>query len=105
MLWLILGLLSIWAIKIIFNVWWAVVNFLSELIKGLLLCWLIWAIALASEWNWLPIILIIWLPIAWIIYVIYYARKRINSKRSIDKKEKKKVILEDSDFVDVIDSI
>ena len=105
MLWLILGLLAIWAIKIIFNVWWAVVNFLSELIKGLLLCWLIWAIALASEWNWLPIILIIWLPIAWIIYVIYYARKRINSKRSIDKKEKKKVILEDSDFVDVIDSI
>ena len=105
MLWLILGLLAIWAIKIIFNVWWAVVNFLSELIKGLLLCWLIWAIALASEWNWLPIILIICLPIAWIIYVIYYARKRINSKRSIDKKEKKKVILEDSDFVDVIDSI
>ena len=105
MLRLILGLIAIWAIKIIFNVWWAVVNFLSELIKGLLLCWLIWAIALASEWNWLPIILIIWLPIAWIIYVIYYAGKRINSKRSIDKKEKKKVVLDDSDFVEVIDSI
>ena len=105
MLWLILGLLAIWAIKIIFNVWWAVVNFLSELIKGLLLCWLIWAIALASEWNWLPIILIIWLPIAWIIWIINYTKRRINPKKHINKKEKKKVVLDDSDFVEVIDSI
>ena len=103
MLRLILWLLIIWVIKIILNVWWAVVNFLSELIKGLLLCWLLWAIALASEWNRLPIILVIWLPVAWIVYVIRYARNRIINKKSINKKER--VILDDSDFVEVIDSI
>ena len=105
MLRLILWLLAIWAIKIIFNVGWSIVYFLSELIKIWLFFLLIWAIASAEDGNRLPLILIIWLPVAWIIYVIYYARKRINSNRSISKKEKKKVILEDSDFVDVIDSI
>ena len=105
MLRLILWLLIIWVIKIILNVWWAVVNFLSELIKGLLLCWLLWAIALASEWNRLPIILVIWLPIAWIIFVIYRAKNHINQKKYANKKEKKKVVLDDSDFVEVIDSI
>lgn len=105
MLRLILWLLAIWAIKIIFNVGWSIVYFLSELIKIWLFFLLIWAIASAEDGNRLPLILIIWLPVAWIIYVIYYARKRINSNRNIDKKEKKKVILEDSDFVDVIDSV
>ncbi len=105
MLRLILWLLTIWAIKIIFNVGWSIVYYLSELIKIWLFFLLIWAIASASEWNRLPIIIIIWLPVAWIIYVIYYAKKRINSNRSIDKREKKKTTLEDSDFVDVIDSI
>ena len=104
MLRLILGLLTIWAIKIIFNVGWSIVYFLSELIKIWLFFLLIRAIASASEWNRLPIILVIWLPIAWIIYVIYYAKNRISPKK-YNKREKKKVVIDDSDFVDVIDSI
>ena len=104
MLRLILGLLAIWAIKIIFNVWGSIVYFLSELIKIWLFFLLIWAIASASEWNRLPMILVIWLPVAWIIYVIYCAKNRINPKKH-NKKEEKKVVIDDSDFVDVIDSI
>lgn len=105
MLRLILGLLTIWAIKILFNVGWSVVNFLSELIKIWLFFLLIWGLAAASEWNRLPIILIIWLPVAWIVYLIRYARNRIGTKKHINKKENKKVVLDDSDFVEVIDSI
>lgn len=105
MLRLILGLLTIWALKIIFNVGWSIVYFLSELIKIWLFFLLIWAIASASEWNRLPIILVIWLPIAWIVYLIRYVRNRIWTKKYIDKKEKKKSVLDDSDFVEVIDSI
>ena len=104
MLRLILWLLAIWAIKIMFNVWWSIVYFLSELIKIWLFFLLIWAIASAFEWNRLPIILVIWLPIIWIVYVIYYAKNRISPKKN-NKKEKKKVVIDDSDFVDVIDSI
>ncbi len=105
MLRLILWLLAIWAIKIIFNVGWSIVYFLSELIKIWLFFLLIWAIASAEDGNRLPLILIIWLPVAWIIYVIYYAKKHINSNKYINKKEKKKVKLDDSDFVEIIDSI
>ena len=105
MLRLILGLLAIWAIKIIFNVWESIVYFLSELIKLWLFLLFLWALASAFEWNRLPIILIVWLPIAWIIFVIYRAKKRINPKKYTNKKEKKKVVIDDSDFVDVVDSI
>lgn len=104
MLRLLLWLLVIWVIKIIFNVWWSIVYYLSELIKIWLLFLFIWALCSASEWNRLPIILVIWLPIAWIIYVIYYARKHIKSNKILQKKEKK-VKLDDSDFVEVVDSI
>ena len=104
MLRLILWLLTIWAIKIILNVWWSIVYFLTELIKIWLFFLLIWALISAEKGNRLPIILLIWLPIAWIAYVIYYARNRLNPKKQcINKKEK--VVLDDSDFIDVIDSI
>ncbi len=105
MLRLILWLLAVWVIEIILNVWWSIVYFLSEFIKLLLLFLFIWALLSAFEWNRLPIILIIWLPVAWIIYVMYRAKNRINLKKYINKKEKKKVVLDDSDFVDVVDSI
>ena len=105
MLRLILWLLAVWVIEIILNVWWSIVYFLSEFIKLLLLFLFIWALLSAFEWNRLPIILIIWLPVAWIIYVMYRAKNRINLKNYINKKEKKKVVLDDSDFVDVVDSI
>ena len=103
MLRLILGLLALWAIKIIFNVGGAIVTFLWEVIKVWLFFLLLWALASAWNWNRLPIILLIWLPVAWILYVIRYARNRIINKKSINKKEK--VVLDDSDFVEVIDSI
>ena len=105
MLRLILWLLTFWAIKILFNVWGSIVYFLSEIIKVWLFFLLIWALASAGDGNRLPIILVIWLPVAWIVYLIYYAKKRINSKKRIYKKEKEKVVINDSDFVDVIDSI
>ena len=105
MLRLILWLLAVWVIEIILNVWWSIVYFLSEFIKLLLLFLFIWALLSAFEWNRLPIILVIWLPVAWIIYVMYRAKNRINLKNYINKKEKKKVVLDDSDFVDVVDSI
>ena len=105
MLRLILWLLAVWVIEIILNVWWSIVYFLSEFIKLLLLFLFIWALLSAFEWNRLPIILVIWLPVAWIIYVMYRAKNRINLKNYINKKEKKKVVLDDSDFVEVIDSI
>ena len=105
MLRLILGLLAIWAIKIIFNVWESIVYFLSELIKVWLFILLLWALASAANWNRLPIILLIWLPVAWIIYVIYSIRNRTNPKKKMNNKKKERVVLDDSDFVEVIDSI
>ena len=104
MLRLILWLLTIWAIKIIFNVGWSIVYFLSEVIKTWLLFLFIWALASAFEWNRLPIILVIWLPIAWIIYLIHRIRNYNAPQKNISSKKKKKV-LDDTDFVEVIDSI
>ena len=102
MLRFILGLLALWAIKIIFNVWWAIVTFLSEIIKIWLVILFFWAIMSAFDWNFLPILLVIWLPIAWIIYVINKVRNNTRTEKRINKKQKVK--LDDSDFVEVIDS-
>ena len=105
MLRLILGLLALWAIKIIFNVGGAIVNFLSELIKIWLVILFFWAVMSAFDWNILPLLLVIWLPVAWIIYVIRSIKNRNNPKKKINNKEKERVVLDDSDFVEVIDSI
>ena len=103
MLRFILWLLALWAIKIILNVWWAIVTFLSEIIKIWLVILFFWAIMSAFDWNFLPILLVIWLPIAWILYVINKVRNNTRTEKHINKKQK--VVLDDSDFVDVIDSI
>ena len=96
MLRLIVWLLFLWAAKITLNVWWFIVDFLSELIKLWLLILFLWAICSAASWNRLPIILIIWIPIGWIIFIIYYLNK--------DKKTKKDGI-KDSDVIEIMNKL
>ena len=105
MLWLILWLLAIWAIKLILDVWWFVISWIGEILKFCLWFGFILAVLAAFDWNFLPIILVIWLPVAWIIWIIYYTKRRINPKKYISKKEKKKATLNDEDFVEIIDGI
>ena len=96
MLRLIAWLLLLWAIKIAWKLWWAIVYWIVEILKFILLLGFAYSVLSMFDWNFLPIIIFLWVPIGWIIWVIYSVKKRLNPKKDIKKK-----IVWDAEVIDI----
>ena len=96
MLRLIAWLLLLWAFKVAWKVWWAIVYWIAEVLKFILLFGFIFAVLSMLDWNFLPILIFLWVPIGWIAWVVYLLKKRSNPKKDIERK-----IAWDAEVIDV----
>jgi hypothetical protein len=96
MLRIIAWLLLLWALKVAWKVWWAIVYWIAEILKRFLLLWFLYSFFSMFDWNFLPIIIFLWVPIGGIAWVIYLVKKRLNPKKEVEKK-----IVWDAEVIDV----
>lgn len=69
-------LLLAWALKLAFDVWWFVLEFIWTIIKFVLSFLFLWAILSMFDGNFIPALFVFWIPLAWIGYLMYRLYKR-----------------------------